>query len=220
MPTPPMPPMPLMPPMPMPPMPTPMPTMMKRDLFVLGELMTVVEVVAKVFVIETPQVLGPHVDELCDNNLKVVEPGTWQMKNLRWCDVEGFIGLFYKCMSDVGASVAEPTKEDFDVNNTSLADVNKAVGAPGKTTLSYFDVHIDNGGGVSGQVWTAIVYRDCTAKGGELKIFAEEDGNSPLVAKIACSGMVIMCGDVPHCPAPIEGPGRRDAVIVQLRALP
>jgi len=200
----------------------------EHGLYVLGVPTTVKEIVDGVFVLETPQVLRHYVDKLYNGHLHSVAPGAWVTKALRWSEVQDCIWPIYECMVDVGAAVAMPAEEDFGPgSNFALVEVSKAVAAAGKTTSSGFSVHADNGAGVSGTVWTAIVYMDCTANGGGLEIFAEEDDNSQPIATIPCTGMVVMRGDVPHCPAPIEAgeaskageAGVRGAIIVQLRAL-
>jgi hypothetical protein len=195
----------------------------RHGLYVLERPWTVLEVVDGVFALEPPQDLHGAVCNVYHSHLDSVEPGTWETKALSWPEVEGCISLLYECMVDVGAAVAMPAEEDFGPgSNFALVEVSKAVAAAGKTTSSGFSVHVDNGAGVSGPVWTAIVYMDCTANGGGLEIFAEEDDNSQPIATIPCRGMVVMRGNVPHRPAPIEaigGAGVRGAVIFQLPAL-
>jgi len=201
----------------------------EHGLYVLGIPTTVKEIVDGVFALETPQVLCDYVEKLYNGHLHSVEPGTWINKRLEWPEVQDCIWPIYECMVDVGAAVAMPAKEDFGPGSKfAHVEVSKAVAAAGKATSSGFSVHVDNGSGVvSGSVWTAIVYMDCTANGGGLEIFAEEDDNSQPIATIPCRGMVVMRGDVPHCPAPIEAgeaseagkAGVRGAIIVQLRAL-
>ncbi len=197
-------------------------------LYVLGVPTTVKKIVDGVLVLETPQVLRYYVDKLYNRHLHSVAPGTWINKRLEWPEVQDCIWPIYECMVDVGAALAMPAEEDFGPGSKfALVEVSKAVAAAGKTTSSGFSVHVDNCAGVSGPVWTAIVYMDCTANGGGLEIFAEEGDNSQPIATIPCRGMVVMRGDVPHCPAPIEAgeaseagkAGVRGAIIVQLRAL-
>ena len=194
----------------------------KHGLYVLGRPWIVLEVDDGVFALETPPDLHGAISNVYHSHLDSVEPGTWITKRLEWSEVKGCISLLYECMVDVGAAVAPPAEEDFGPANFALVEVSKGVATAGKTTSCGFDVHVDNGAVVSGPVWTAIVYMECTADGGELEIFADEDDNFPPIATIPCRGMVVMRGNVPHRPAPIEaigGAGVRGAVIFQLPAL-
>jgi hypothetical protein len=194
----------------------------KHGLYVLESPWEVLEVVDGVFALKTPPDLHGAISNVYHSHLDSVEPGTWITKRLEWPEVEGCISLLYECMVDVGAAVAPPAEEDFGAANFALVEVSKGAATAGKTTSCGFDVHVDNGAVVSGPVWTAIVYMECTADGGGLEIFEDENDNSPPIATIPCRGMVVMRGNVPHRPAPIEaigGAGVRGAVIFQLPAL-
>ena len=118
-------------------------------------------------------------------------------------------------MRAVAPGVVLPTEADLK-KGRAVAEVNKAVGVVGETTVSEFSVHCDNDNGFN--VATLIIYPVCTAEGGGLDIFDPAGHGGPIATIAARNGRggpvaVVMRGDVPHCPKPIVGAGVRVAVV-------
>ena len=146
----------------------------------------------------------------------LVQPGVWSQKPLEFEIFGDLVDELCDFMRAAGADISVPVEKDFERSiNLALAEVTKAVGVVGEVTTPNFGVHHDNHTGVSCDVWTLIFYVCCTAVGGGLEIFETRDSR---FATVACSGAVVIKGDVWHRPESIFGEGERGAVIFQFPA--